>query len=315
MQVELHRHLDLCTRPATLYELAQKSGLIAQSTGFDSFMQSVLIREPMSDLNTVLAKFVIFQKILDRPEVLERIAFEAVLDCVAEGIGAVEFRFSPGFVCEYSGLSWSDALDGFEAGMRRALRSHSDFKAGLICIASRDLGQESVERTVEFFSQHRTRFIGLDLAANECDFPCLGFEGAFREVRKWAKITVHAGEAAGPENIWAAIETLGARRIGHGISAIKDPKLMDYLAKNSICLEMCPTSNWLTRAVPSFKEHPLPRVLRAGVPVCINTDDPGIFATRLPEEVRICRDQMGLSMAEIEFCNEHARKSSFLSGI
>ena len=289
MQVELHRHLDLCTRPETLYQLAQKSGLIAQSTSYGSFVESVLIREPMSDLNAVLAKFTIFQKILDRPEVLERIAFEAVLDCVQEGSAAVEFRFSPGFVCQFSSLSWDDALDAFEAGMRRALRSHSEFKAGLICIASRDLGQESVERTVEFFTQHRSRFIGLDLAANESDFPCKTFENAFRDVRKWAKITVHAGEAAGPENIWAAVELLGARRIGHGVTAIQDPQLVQFLAKHSICLEMCPTSNRLTRAVPSFQDHPLPRILQAGVPVCINTDDPGIFGTRLPEEIRICR--------------------------
>jgi adenosine deaminase len=87
---------------------------------------------------------------------------------------------------------------------------------------------------------------------------------------------------------------------------------MEHLARKGICLEMCPTSNWLTRAVPSFEEHPLPKVLRAGVPVCINTDDPAIFGVGIRDEYEICRKFMGMSETELLQTEEHATRASFL---
>jgi len=313
MQAELHRHLDVSLRLSTLLRLAQERGLEAGSTSLERFAEKVQLRKPLSDLSTVLATFGLFQHVLDRPEVLEEVAFEVVEDCWNEGTRLVELRFSPSFVCQLSKLRWEDALDGFHAGVTRALATYPGMKAGLICIASRDYGGDAVEETVEFFLKHRDRLIGIDLAGPEAEFPGQLFEKAFRRAQEaGACITVHAGEATGPDSIWEAIEHLGARRIGHGISAVQDPKLMECLREREICLEMCPTSNWLTQAVGSFPEHPLPRVLRAGVPVCINTDDPAVFATSLPQEAEICRNQMGMSSSEIQACFEHARKSSFI---
>jgi adenosine deaminase len=313
MQTELHRHLDVSIRTPTLLKLAQAKGLEGQSTSLEAFQQKILIRQPMTDLSTVLAQFSLFARVLDRPEVLEQVAFECVEDCHLEGTRQVELRFSPTFVTEYSKLHWDDALDAFERGMKRALGKYPEMRAGLICIASRDFGADEVMRTVEFYIHRIDRFIGLDLAGNELAYPCRMFESAFKKLLPHpARLTVHAGEASGPENIWEAIDLLGAERIGHGIACIQDPKLMEHLRREEICLEMCPTSNWLTNAVPSLAAHPLPLVLRAGVPVCINTDDPGIFGVSLPQEIANCRAHLGLSDAEIAECEAHARKASFL---
>lgn len=313
MQTELHRHLDVSIRTTTLLRLAQERGLETQSTSLERFREKLIIRKPMTDLNAVLGQFTFFQKVLDRPETLEQVAYEVVEDCRAEGTRKVELRFSPSFVCQYSHLPWEAALAGFERGVQRALKTFPEMRAGLLCIASRDYGADEVLKTVEFFLKHQNRFVGLDLAGNEIQFPCRIFESSFKKaITAKAKITIHAGEASGPENIWEAIELLGARRIGHGISSVQDPKLMDKLAREKICLEMCPTSNWLTRAVPSFEEHPLPKVLRAGIPVCINTDDPGIFDVTLPHEIEICRKKMGMSQAEVEKCGNYAETASFI---
>jgi adenosine deaminase len=312
-RTELHRHLDVSLRTSTLLRLAQERGLEPQSTSLDAFRDRFYLRQPLSDLQAVLAQFQLFQRVLDRPEVLEQVAFEAVEDCRAEGTRNVELRFSPSFVCEFSGLRWEEALASFDRGVKRALARYPEMRAGLICIGSRDYGAEEVDRTVEFFLQHRSSLIGLDLAGNEAGFPCRLFESSFRRAAAaGARITVHAGEASGPENIWEAIELLGARRIGHGISCVRDPKLMDHLARSRVCLEMCPTSNWLTQCVPTIASHPLPQVLKAGVPVCINTDDPGIFGVTMGYEINLCKTQMGMSEAEIARCMEHARASSFL---
>jgi adenosine deaminase len=297
----------------TLLRLAQERGLEAQSTSLEAFRQKLVLAKPLADLSSVLATFVLFQKVLDRPEVLEQVAFEVVEDCWNEGTRAVELRFSPSFVAEFSGLAWDEVLSGFERGMNRALKKYPDMRAGLICIASRDYGADAVDQVAEFYIKNQNRFAGMDLAGNEAQFPCRMFEASFKKIiASGGKTTIHAGEASGPENIWEAIELLGAQRIGHGISAIQDPVLMRYLSDKRICLEMCPTSNWLTQAVSTLEEHPLPKVLRAGVPVTINTDDPTVFGTTLPHEIQLCWQKMGLSEAELKLCQKHAWDSSFL---
>lgn len=311
---ELHRHLDVSVRLPTMFELAKERGLESQSTSLEAFGEKLIMRKPMSDLNSVLAQFEYFQNVLDRPDVLERIALEVIDDCYADQIRAVELRFSPGFVCGRSKLKWEDALDGFEAGVKAGLAKHPDMKAGLICIASRENGIDSVAKTIEFYMKHQLRFIGLDLAGPEDDYPCSLFKDIFKPVvHAGAPITIHSGEGSGPENVWEAIEFLGARRIGHGTSCVEDPQLMKALAEKKICLEMCPTSNWLTQVVPDLRDHPLPKVLRAGIPVCINTDDPGIMGVTLAHEIKLCREVMGMSEAEIAQTFEHARAASFLT--
>jgi len=268
----------------------------------------------MKSLEDVLAQFTLFQKVLDRPEVLERVAFEVVEDCYREGTRKVELRFAPHFVAEYSQLHWDEILLSFEMGLKRALAKYPDMRAGLLCIAVRDFGTEGVARAVEFFLAHQTRFAGLDLAGNEAGSNCKNYERDFKKaIQAQAKITIHAGEAAGPENIWEAIEYLGAQRIGHGIAAVQDLPLVERIRRDFICLEMCPTSNWLTQAVLDLKKHPISKALELKLPVCINTDDPTIFGTTLPNEVKVSKNQIGLTQSQIDLCFRNADQASFLS--
>jgi aminodeoxyfutalosine deaminase len=122
----------------------------------------------------------------------------------------------------------------------------------------------------------------------------------------------HAGETTGPQTIWDAVRDLGAERIGHGIFAAQDPKLMAYLAENQIPLEVCPTSNVRTRAVASLSEHPLPTLVAAGVPVSINSDDPPMFGTTLEEEYAIAARLLDLDHAGVADMARAAVRQSFL---
>ena len=311
--IELHRHLDVSARISTLLELAQILGIEGQSTSLESFRNRILITTPGQSLEDVLTRFEFFQRVLVRRDFLERLAFEAVGDCWNEGIRKVELRFSPAWACEKSSLSWEEILLHFEKGIARALIQYPQIQVGLICIGSRDFGIDSVEKTVDFFSQNRNSFVGLDLAGNEKDFPCRLFRSSFQKAKKaGARITVHAGESCGPENIWEAIDDLGAERIGHGIAALQDPKLITELLKRQVTLEVCPTSNWITQCVPTLEKHPLKELLRLGVRATINTDDPGIFAVTLPGEVEISQKRMGLTAEDVKMCFEFAEKASFL---
>ena len=310
---ELHRHLDVSVRLSTLLELGQERGLIPTSTSLDGFRADFVLREPMQDLSSVLAKFTLYQQVLDRYEIVERVAFEAAEDAYREGIRAVEFRFSPGFVCELSKMPWLEALVGFEAGLVRARAAYPDLRSGLICIGSRDFGMGSIEKTIEFFLREKDRFIGFDLAGDESQYPNHIYRNAMKKViASGANITIHAGEAAGPESVWSAIQDLGAKRIGHGIHSIEDPKLMAYLREHEILLEMCPTSNRITSAWSDYRTHPFKKCLEYGVPVSLNTDDPSIFGNTLGDEIVIARKVMGLSDAAIQSSFEMARRHSFL---
>jgi adenosine deaminase len=310
---ELHRHLDVSVRLSTLLELAQERGLVPTSTSLEGFREDFILREPMSDLGSVLARFTLYQQVLDRPDVIERASFEACEDAYREGIRKIEFRFSPGFVTGLSKLAWLDALDGFEGGLKHAMERYPDFRAGLICIGSRDFGIKSIEKTVEFFLKEQDRFIGFDLAGDESEFPNDLYRDVMKPViRANAKITIHAGEASGADSIWAAIELLGAKRIGHGIRCVEDPLLMEFLREKEILLEMCPTSNRITSAWADLKTHPFKTCFEAGVPACLNTDDPSIFGNTLGDEIRIARQEMGMSESAIQQTFQNATKYSFL---
>ena len=304
---------------STLLELAQAKGRVGAGTSLKSFQNQLWLRRPMKNLAEVLAKFTLFQQVLERPEDLERVAYEAVEDCRREGIRQVELRFSPSFVCEDGSLEWSEALDAFHNGLVRALAEMPDMKAGLLLIASRDYGPDSAAETVQLYLDNLHRVVGIDLAGDEAAFPPRLFAQAFQPVAEAKEkdpngvhVTVHAGEAAGPDSVWEALELLGAERIGHGIRAFEDPSLVRHLAERRISLEMCPTSNWITRAVPSLAEHPLRRALEMGVPATINTDDPSIFGVTLGDEIRLARSEMGLTDQQIEESFDHAARATFL---
>jgi aminodeoxyfutalosine deaminase len=122
----------------------------------------------------------------------------------------------------------------------------------------------------------------------------------------------HAGETTGPETIWDAVRDLGAERIGHGISAARDPGLMTHLAEHGITLEVCPTSNVRTRAVPAIEDHPLPTLVAAGVPVTINSDDPPMFGTTIEQEYAVAARLLDLDAGGVAGLARAAVTASFL---
>lgn len=153
--------------------------------------------------------------------------------------------------------------------------------------------------------------VALGLAGLEDGYPRAEFAHAFHTARDAGlHVVAHAGETTGPEEVWSALRDLGAERIGHGIGATGDPALLDHLAEERIPLEICPTSNVRTRAVGSLEEHPLPELLDAGVPVTLNTDDPGMFHTELNREYAIAARLCGLDRTGLaELARDSVRHS------
>ncbi len=313
-KAELHRHLELCLRRETIWELAPKFGINLRSQ--QEYQDRFLILEPMKDLGAVLNKFLDTQKLLASPAILERLAFEACQDVyLKEGASIVEFRYAPTFIAEGHAMSFSEIHSSIVRGIQRAEAAYP-IAIGLICIIQRIRPVADAERVVDFAIEHKDTFVALDLADNEEGFDSKPFAPLFRRAKDAGlHITVHSGEAPHPKAAkWVldAMDVLGAERIGHGLQIHNDIEVMKEVKRRGIVLELCPTSNWLTNAVPDLSAHPLKKLLDFGILTTINTDDPGIFNTNLNREYRVASQIMGLTLEDLEFCAQIAAENSFI---
>lgn len=314
-KVELHCHLELALRQATLKEFALERGYdVAED---QKFSDAFLITSPMGELPSVLHKFLNTRDVLDTVECLERVAFEVCEDMyLHSNVRVLELRYSPSFLLDKHTHIAADAMqDAIQRGVRRAEATYP-MVVGLICILQRIKSVADNANWVDFALNHRNGFLALDLADNEVDFDPEPFIPLFQRAKAGGLgITVHAGEPKVPgisKNIATAIESMGADRIGHGLQAIEDPKVIDLLIQTDTPLELCPTSNWLTGACAGLAKHPIKELMTAGVKTTINTDDPGIMVTHLNQEFQRAHAHTGLSHDQLRQCTDWARQHSFI---
>ena len=314
-KAELHRHLELSLRDETIKEIAPGLGFDLSKEG--AFEHHFKIMSPMKDLGSALHKFLDTQKLLSSTEILERVAYEACEDAFKkEGIRVLELRYAPTFVAlNHPHLTFETIHEAFMKGLKKA---EKDFPiaTGMIGILQRILPVEENMKVMNFMVDHKDSFIGVDLADNEVGFDPAPFAPCFDFAKEHGlRVTVHAGEAqeAGSErNILESVEKLHAERIGHGIQCHRDPEVLEFVVKNQIPLEVCPTSNVLTGAVPSLEVHPIRTLLDKGCYVTISSDDPGIFNQDTLEDYQALLDHKLLSVDELVTCSNNAAKASFI---
>ncbi len=234
-------------------------------------------------------------------------------DAALSGLDYAELRFSPYYMAMNHKLPIEGVVEAVIDGVKAGLKDYQ-VKINLIGIMSRSFGQAACTQELEGLLAHKQHLVAMDLAGDELGFPGELFNEHFKRVRDAGlAITAHAGEAAGSQSMWQAIQELGATRIGHGVNAIHDPKLMEYLAKHRIGIESCPTSNLHTSTVSSYAEHPFRTFMDAGVLISLNTDDPGVSAIDIKHEYRIAKSELGLSDIELTQVQRNGVEMAFLS--
>jgi adenosine deaminase len=310
--LDLHRHLDGNIRLETILELAQIHNIPLPAKDLEGLRPYVQITEPRPGVMAFIEKFKYMIGILVDYDACRRVAYENVEDAYQEGIDYIELRFSPLFMAEPHGLDPKGIVEGIIDGINKG-REDFDIQVNLIGIISRTYGPELGWKELEALLEYRDHIAALDLAGDEVNFPGTLFVDHFNEAKKagW-NITVHAGEETGPDSIWQAVEELGAQRIGHGVSAIQDPKLMDFLRESKIGIESNLTSNLQTRIIDQYPDHPLKEFLKTGLLATINSDDPGISAIDLRYEYEIAAPASGLDQDLIKQAQRNSLEIAFL---
>ncbi|WP_318504601.1 adenosine deaminase [Photobacterium leiognathi] len=310
---DIHRHLDGNIRPQTILELGQQFNMTLPGHDLESLRPHVQIVEAEPSLVAFLSKLDWGVAVLGDLDACRRVAYENVEDALRAQIDYAELRFSPYYMAMKHNLPVAGVveavIDGINAGCR-------DFgiKANLIGIMSRTFGVDACQQELDALLTHKDKLVAIDLAGDELGQPGTQFNTHFKQVRDAGlRVTVHAGEAAGPESMWQAINELGAVRIGHGVKAIQDPKLMDYLAEHKIGIESCITSNIQTSTVSNIKEHPIKPFLEHGILASLNTDDPAVEGIELPYEYEVAAPAVGLSQAQIEQAQRNGLEIAFLT--
>lgn len=310
---DLHRHLDGNIRAQTILDLGRQHNLALPASSIESLIPHVQVVDTAPDLVSFLQKLDWGVKVLATLDACRRVAWENIEDAARNGLHYVELRFSPGYMAMSHNLPVAGVVEAVIAGVREGCRDFG-VEARLIGIMSRTFGEAACQAELDALLAHRDEITALDLAGDELGFPGSLFLNHFNRARDagW-RITVHAGEAAGPESIWQAIRELGAERIGHGVKAIEDPALMDFLAEQGIGIESCLTSNIQTSTIATLDKHPLVKFLEHGVLATINTDDPAVQGIDIVHEYTVAAPRAGLSAAQIRTAQENGLKIAFLS--
>lgn len=310
---DLHRHLDGNIRPQTILELGQQFQIQLPANTLPELLPHVQVMDNQPDLLSFLSKLDWGVKVLGDLEACRRVAWENMQDAAQQGLDYVELRFSPFYMAMTHQLPLAGVVEAVIDGVQQGSRDF-DLPAKLIGIMSRTFGQARCQQELDALLTHRDQITALDLAGDELGFPGELFVEHFKQARDagW-QISIHAGEAAGASSIWQAIQTLGATRIGHGVKAVEDAKLLDYLAEHQIGIESCITSNLQTSTVADIRQHPLKTFLEHGILATINSDDPAVEGIDIQHEYLQAAPQAGLSEVQIRQAQQNGLNIAFLS--
>lgn len=306
-KVELHVHLEGAAPFDAMAEIYRRNGCVELSTP-----EAVREFATHGDFASFLDRF---RHFLTWLKTLDDYRFLAAATCrnlAAHNVRYAELTVSLGAARFFHGLDPQAVLAVIREGCEIA-KSETGIETGILVDLIRNLGPEAGWDSVRFAAEHQDQgIVGINLGGDEANFPT----EPYRELYAYAGeaglgLTAHAGEAAGPESVWASIDRLGVSRIGHGTRAIEDPALVAALARRGILIEVCASSNVSTGVISHLSEHPVRRMVEAGCRVCLNTDDPTYFGLELSSEIADVAEIHGFDATDLAQMQRQAISGSF----
>ena len=313
-KAELHRHLEGSLRLDTMLDVASKHGITVPASILRlSGMVQVGDEEPYTFSN-FLDKFKTLRLFYRSPEVIERVTREAVEDAARDNVRYMELRFTPVALSRAERFPLHDVMDWVCSSAQNTAEKFG-VNVKLIASVNRHESTDLAEQVAWLAADYQDKgIVGLDIAGNEAEFPGQPFAPIFREAKESGlKITVHAGEWSGADNVREAIEVLGADRIGHGVRVLEDPNVVALAKERGTVFEVCVTSNYQSGVASSLEAHPLPAMIDAGLLTTINTDDPSISRITLSNEFQMVNDRLRVPLATLKELTMNAVNAAFLS--
>ncbi|HUE52482.1 MAG TPA: adenosine deaminase [Terriglobales bacterium] len=303
-KAELHLHLEGAIDPPTLLELWRKHGKEGTLAEVEQLYR-------YADFNGFLMAFKAVTEDLQTAEDYELITYRLMEKLKAENVLHAEAYVSVG-VCLWRKQDFDLIFEGLERGRQRGER---DFGVSLLWIfdAVRQFGAQAAQSVFELAVRYRDRHVvGIGIGGDEQKGPAELFRDAYAYATdQGLRLTAHAGETAGPESIWGALN-LRAERIGHGLTAWQDPELVEELATRQIPMEICITSNLRTGCCPDLADHPVRRYFDQGLMATLNSDDPAMFRTSLAQEYQLARESFGFTDEHLRELARNSFEASFL---
>lgn len=304
--IDLHLHLDGSLTPAYVISQAKKQGLDLPVWEEKELVKYMTAPADCRDLNEYLEKFDLPCSVMQTEDALTEAVRDVCRQMEAQGMKYVEIRFAPQLHTK-KGLTQRQVTEAAIKGLPQG--KGLEAKLILCCMRMENNEKENME-TIRMAEEYLGKGVAAaDLAGAEAIFPTKSFEPVFRMAREaGVPFTIHAGEADGPKSIWTALK-FGAKRIGHGVRCLEDETLVEYLREHRIPLEVCPTSNFQTKAVKG--EYPLKKMLEKGLCVTLNTDNTTVSGTTLEKEFEVAWTRLGVTEEELEILKANAEKARF----
>jgi adenosine deaminase len=322
-KVELHDHLDGSVRPETIIELAREEGIKIPADNPEELAQWFHRGASRKNLGLYLEGFAVTISVMQTKQALTRVARESIEDLAGDNVVYAELRFAPVQHLE-KGLNLESVVESVLQGLEQG-KENTGVAYGLILCAMRHQDAEMSLEIAELAVAFRNRgVVGFDIAGDEHGHPPKRHLEAFQFIRsRNFNITIHAGEAFGPESIWQAVQICGAQRIGHGTRLIEDMvvqgnrieqlgSLAHYMRDKRVPFEMCLSSNIQTGAASSYDNHPFQLYYRNSFRVLLCTDNRLMSNTTLGKEMGLAVKHFSFTLRDLEKVTINAMKSAFI---
>ncbi len=306
-KAELHVHIEGTLEPELMLALAERNGLPLPYPGVDEARAAYRF----TSLQSFLDLYYHGASVLVTEEDFHDLAMAYLEKAHSQGVRRVEMFFDPE-THTHRGVPFATVVGGLGAALAEA-GERFGISSGLIMCFLRHLPPGDSLRVLEEAAPFRDAILGVGLDSSEVGHPPAHFAETFAGARDlgW-RITAHAGEEGPPAYVWEALELLGAERIDHGVRSMEDPALVRRLAAERVPLTVCPLSNVRLRVVDTLADHPLPRMLQAGLLVSVNSDDPSYFGGYVGDNYTAISTELGMSRQDLAGLARDSFTSCFL---
>ena len=306
-KAELHVHIEGTLEPELIFELAERNGLRLPYPNVEALRAKYLF----ADLQSFLNLYYEAMGVLRRERDFEDLAAAYLRRAQAQGVKHAEIFFDPQAHLQ-RGIRFERVIDGLWAALSRSERDFGITSKLIMCFL-RDLPERSAMETLDVALPYQDRIVGVGLDSAELGNPPPKFQLVFERARASGFLAVaHAGEEGPPAYVWQALDDLKVSRIDHGVRAMEDPRLVERLHRTRVPLTVCPLSNVRLRVVPTLAEHPLKRMLDAGLVATVNSDDPAYFGGYVGENYAQTVAALHLSAADVLQLARNSFEASFL---